>query len=60
VNTSKALFLLFLVWLLIDVGFLAIGMWWRSLFGIGHFGLTLDFLFGIIILCQYLHENGKL
>jgi hypothetical protein len=35
-------------------------MWWHWLFGIGRFGLPLDFLLGIMVLAQYLHEKGKL
>ena len=57
---SRLLLRIFLVWVIADVASLAIGMRWNWLFGVGVRGLELDFLFGILILGQYLHENGKL
>jgi hypothetical protein len=59
-NSSKLPLRLFLVWLIVDVGCLAIGKPGNWLFGIGVKGLGIDFLLGILILGQYLHENGKL
>jgi hypothetical protein len=50
----------FMVWLIVDVACLAIGIRWKWLFGMGVWGLPIDFLLGIFILGQYLHENGKL
>jgi hypothetical protein len=51
---------IFLVWLTADVVCLAIGMRWNWFLGLGVRGLAFDFLFGIIILGQYLHDSGKL
>lgn len=53
-------FRIFLVWLIADVACLVIGMRWNWFLGIGVRGLLIDFLFGILVLGQYLHENGKL
>jgi hypothetical protein len=60
VNNRRLFLRIFLVWLAADVACLAIGMRWNWLLGIGVRGLPIDFLFGMIILGQYLHENGKL
>jgi hypothetical protein len=60
VSVKKPLLLLFWAWLLTDVAFLAVGMCWHWLLGVGRFGLVLDFLLGIFVLGEYLHENGKL
>jgi hypothetical protein len=49
-----------MVWLIVDVACLAIGIRWKWLFGMGVWGLPIDFLLGIFILGQYLQENGKL
>jgi hypothetical protein len=51
---------IFLVWLIADVACLVIGMRWNLLLRIGLRGLGFDFLLGIIILGQYLHDTGKL
>jgi hypothetical protein len=60
VNNRRLLLRVFLVWLVADVACLAIGMRWNQFLGVGARGLAIDFLFGILILGQYLHENGKL
>ncbi len=59
-KSSRLLPRIFLVWVIADVACLAVGTRWNWLFGVGVRGLVLDFLFGILILGQYLHENGKL
>jgi hypothetical protein len=60
VNNRRPLLRIFLVWLFADVACLVIGMRWKWLLGIGVRGLPIDFLFGIIILGEYLNESGKL
>ena len=59
-KSSSLLPRIFLVSVIADVACLAIGVRWNWLFGVGVRGLVLDFLFGILVLGQYLHENGKL
>jgi hypothetical protein len=54
------LFRVFVVWLIADVACLAIGARWNWFLGRGMRGLVIDFLFGFLILGQYLYENGKL
>jgi hypothetical protein len=51
---------IFLVWLIADLACVAIGVRWNWLLRLGLRGLGFDFLLGIIILGQYLHDNGKL
>jgi hypothetical protein len=60
VKSSNLGLRVFLVWLISDVACLAVGTQWTWLRGVGVWGLGMDFLFGILILGQYLHDNGKL
>jgi hypothetical protein len=60
VNTQRLLLRVFLVWLIVDIACLAIGTRWNWFLGMGVRGLLIDFLFGILILGRYLHENGNL
>ena len=59
-KSSSLLPRIFLVSVIANAECLAIGVRWNWLFGVGVRGLVLDFLFGILVLGQYLHENGKL
>jgi hypothetical protein len=46
VKNRRLLLRVFLVWLFVDIAFLAIGMRWNWFFGMGIRGLVPDFLLG--------------
>ena len=59
-KNRRLLLRVFLVWLIVDVACLAIGARWNWFLDMGMRGLVIDFLLGVLILGQYLHDNGKL
>ena len=59
-NVNRPLLHLFLIWLTFDLVCLAIGIRWSWFLDIGLWGLPPDFLLGVMVLGQYLRENGKL